>query len=189
MTNKTPQMHPDLPIAEWPFEDLLEQYTPLIGRYSSFVIAHHDRDDLSQELAILLHRCQQKFDPSKGVQFFFYFNQACKNQIAKIAAREKRRGAGLSVSLDQHMDTSNDERGDWVLSGLDLSDHALLPHDVSAALALLSPAARRFVDARLNGTPLHHVLTRQEVNNAKRELKDAFGHNFLGDRTPQAVSA
>lgn len=181
MTNKTPQMHPDLPIAEWPFEDLLTQYTPLIGRYSSFVIAHHDRDDLSQELAVLLHRCQQRFDPSKGVQFFFYFNQACKNQIAKIAAREKRKGAGMSVSLDAPR-SENAEPMDFV-------DHGLLPHDISAAVALLSPAARRFVDARLSGTPLHHVLTRQEVNNAKRELKDAFGHNFVGDKTPQAASA
>lgn len=179
MTTKTPQMHPNLPIAEWPFEDLLAQYTPLIGRYSSFVIANHGRDDLFQELSIKLLDCQRKFDPERGVQFFFYFNQACRNTIAKIAAREKRKGAGMNVSLDDHPDSE----------GMDFVDHGLLAHDISAAVATLSPVAKRFVDARLSGTPLHTVLSRQEVNNAKRELEAAFGHSFAGQKAVQTVSA
>ena len=181
MTNMKKSLHPDLPIADWPFEDLLKQFTPLIGRYSSFVIANHDRDDLSQELSIKLHDCQRKFDPTRGIQFFFYFNQACRNTIAKIAAREKRKGAGRSVSMDE----VNQDHA----QGMDFIDHGLLSQDISAAIALLSPAARRFVDARLSGTPLHHVLSRQEVNNAKRELTDAFERSFGGVRVPQEMPA
>ncbi len=49
-------LHPDLSIIDWPFEDLVKQFGPLLHKYSCYYIANHDYDDLRQELLVLLHR-------------------------------------------------------------------------------------------------------------------------------------
>lgn len=168
----TKSLHPDLPICEWPFEDLIKQFCPLLYRYSSYAIPNYEYDDLQQELLITLFRCQQGFtaDERAGIDrqhflFYHYFRRAATNRLGTINWRERKKH-GRNDPLSSFGADEDREPA--------IADHNLIGAEMRAELNGLSNSAKKFVRARLMGEPIYRSMKRREVREAKLELQKAL---------------
>ena len=67
------------------YEKLYEQYLPMIKGFSyKYKVNGYDREDIEQELAMVLHKCYQKFDAGKGTKFITYLQSSFFYHIAKL---------------------------------------------------------------------------------------------------------
>lgn len=80
--------------------DLVAQWEPKVQKISSttFIIGM-DRDDLAQELRIVLVKAAKKFDPTRGVSFHTYLHTAMMNTVRTLISQAQRRPT--INSLDQ----------------------------------------------------------------------------------------
>ena len=88
-----------------PYEDLLQQWKPLIYKFSRWNIGV-DPDDLYQELSIILYAAQQRYDPSRGASFGTYLYRALITRVRKlyqqVNKRKKRVPPSCIVPLEKH---------------------------------------------------------------------------------------
>ncbi|KKL07746.1 hypothetical protein LCGC14_2582930 [marine sediment metagenome] len=76
--------------TDFTYEQLEEQWGPLLERFCKRVDTSESREDILQELRIVLMRAQQKYDSSRGVKFVTYLWSACSNRIGNLyRARNK----------------------------------------------------------------------------------------------------
>lgn len=79
------------------FEELQLRLAPLINKYSRWVIPGNSREDLEQEIKLVIWRCQQSFDPSrikghegKASGFINFVIHAIENKFGKLRGREQK---------------------------------------------------------------------------------------------------
>ena len=72
--------------------DLVAQWEPKVQKISSstFIIGM-DRDDIAQELRIVLVKAAKKFDPTRGVLFHTYLHTAMMNTVRTLISQAQRR--------------------------------------------------------------------------------------------------
>lgn len=83
----------DVNVRDLAYEELFKQYGRLIYRYCAYMIPGLDRDDLFQELSMVLVRCQQLFNPdhARGAKFSTYFVNAMKWKLGNLRYRATKR--------------------------------------------------------------------------------------------------
>lgn len=76
--------------ADMTFEDYYHQYLPLVKKLSyKYKVYGLENEDIEQELLMVLDKCTQNFDDSKGTKFMTYFHSSCYYHI--ISLRKKNR--------------------------------------------------------------------------------------------------
>lgn len=71
------------------FDDLAGQLEPLIGKYSRWRIRGFEREDLRQEVLMVIWRCHGMYDPAKG-SFLNLVIRSIENKIEHLRARSVR---------------------------------------------------------------------------------------------------
>jgi len=86
-------------INEWELEEILLKYDPLIRNIAKYhKVATLDKEDVEQELRLVLLNCIKKFNPDKGVQFDTYFAHAALNKINELR-RQHRKNLSLNATM------------------------------------------------------------------------------------------
>lgn len=90
-----------------------------------------DRDDIKQELLIVLWRCVQNYDPDRGASFLTLFMGSARNHVIGLvrASNVQKRGKGRIATLSdeqfadavEHMRTEGSAE-DWALALMDLGE-------------------------------------------------------------------
>lgn len=82
------------------YEKYLLEYDETIKKLAkySYDIYGMDKDDLEQELRMVLLNCVDKFNPKKGVKFNTYFITACHNRVRRLQILAQRENL---ISLDK----------------------------------------------------------------------------------------
>lgn len=82
------------------YEEYLLEYDKTIKKLVkySYDVYGMDKDDLEQELRMVLLNCVDKFNHNKGVKFSTYFITACHNKIRRLQILAKRENL---TSLDK----------------------------------------------------------------------------------------
>lgn len=91
---------------EIPYEALESQWTPLLNRFARWGIAGIEREDLLQELRVVLWKAQQGYDPSQGVSFMTYLYTSCLHQMLNLRRRSQcklRCPEAIPLSLDEEV--------------------------------------------------------------------------------------
>ena len=87
MSNYTIKSNKTQDIRLIPYEELEKTWTPLLAMFSRMRVGGFmEREDLLQELRIVLYKCQQNYNPALGVSFKTFLFQACHNAIATLRA-------------------------------------------------------------------------------------------------------
>ena len=81
--------------------DLVLQWEPKIQKMlSNLFIVGMERDDIAQELRIVLLRTAKAFDPERGVLFHTYLHTALVNTIRTLISRAQKQLKLVPQSLD-----------------------------------------------------------------------------------------
>ena len=71
--------------------DFINQWEPIVQKISSTkFIKGMDRDDIAQELRIVLVKAAKKFDEARGVSFHTYLHTAMMNTIRTLISQAQR---------------------------------------------------------------------------------------------------
>jgi len=86
-------------INECELEKILLKYEPLIQNLAKYhKVATLDKEDVEQELRLVLIDCVKKFNSDKGIQFKTYFTRAALNKINKLR-RQHRKNLSLNTTM------------------------------------------------------------------------------------------
>ena len=70
--------------------ELYQEMLPTIKQLSAiYKVNGLDRDDLEQEFAIVLFKCNDNFDTTKGASFKTFFAASCKNKVKDFWRQNK----------------------------------------------------------------------------------------------------
>jgi len=89
------------------YEEYLLEYDETIKRLAkySYDIYGMDKDDLEQELRMVLLNCVDKFNHKKGVKFNTYFITACHNRVRRLQILANRENlTSLDKTNKKHYD-------------------------------------------------------------------------------------
>jgi RNA polymerase sigma factor (sigma-70 family) len=164
-------------------DELIKQWEPKVQRFvSNTYIPGFDRDDLAQELRIVIIKAAEKFDVSKQTSFHTYLHTSMVNTIRTLhtkSARRPRYMASLGAS-------ENSDSGDWESSGYDVADET---DDIEAVLDKidlevldLSDEESDYLIKRLTGfsnTEIGKGINGVSLYKIKRALKEKF-NNYYG---------
>lgn len=67
------------------------------------------KDDIAMEMYELLERCINKFDPSQGTDFLYYYNNACNRRVERILEYKENTAVINFLDLQDNMSDSNKE--------------------------------------------------------------------------------
>lgn len=81
--------------------ELLVEFDPMIKKFTkNWHITGYDRDDLAQELRLVLITCNNKFDPSFNTSFSTFYYKSAENRLRNIAKQVSRRPT-VAYSLNE----------------------------------------------------------------------------------------
>ena len=73
-------------------DDLIIQWEPKVQKMaSSASIVGMDRDDVAQELRLVIYKAAKKFDPGKNVSFHTYLHTSMVNTIRTLITKAQSR--------------------------------------------------------------------------------------------------
>ena len=164
-------------------DELIKQWEPKVQRFvSNTYIPGFDREDLAQELRIVIIKAAEKFDVAKKTSFHTYLHTSMVNTIRTLhtkSARRPRYVASLGAS-------ENSDSGDWECSGYEVADET---DDIEAVLDKidlevldLSDEESDYLVKRLTGfsnTEIGKGINGVSLYKIKRALKEKF-NNYYG---------
>lgn len=151
-------------ISSIPFETLEKQWTPLLHKFARWHIPGFTRDDLLQELRIVLLEAKQKYDADKGSFKTFLFRNCLNHMLNlhKFNERKKRVGKEIYISSD------------YVIVIPAIKDE-FEEADIRSTFTFLSPQAQILGNSILNGVSMKNCgLTRTQRKAALIELRETF---------------
>lgn len=83
------------------YDNLIDKVATLNPIYSPY----YEKEDLKQDLRMILVRCNNQFDPEMGVKFKSYFVTSCKHYIW-----DERRRHKADLSLDSYIELHGTQR-------------------------------------------------------------------------------
>jgi RNA polymerase sigma factor (sigma-70 family) len=164
-------------------DELIKQWEPKVQRFvNNTYIPGFDREDLAQELRIVIIKAAEKFDVAKKTSFHTYLHTSMVNTIRTLhtkSARRPRYVASLGAS-------ENSDSGDWEFSGYEVADET---DDIEAVLDKidlevldLSDEESDYLVKRLTGfsnTEIGKGINGVSLYKIKRALKEKF-NNYYG---------
>lgn len=115
---------------ECAFEVLFNRYRPIVWRWKRYAMRlYNDQDDYSQEAAICLLQCVNKFNDHGGASFGTYYSWSLYNQLCDAMRRsftQKRRANFHTASLQYQVM----EDGSYWQNQLESSDPFMQPEYV-----------------------------------------------------------
>ena len=101
---------------EWELEEILVKYDPLIQNLAKYnKVATLDKEDVEQELRLVLLNCVEKFNHDKGTQFKTYFTRAALNKINELR-RQHHKILSLNATMkngEEFIETISDNTDDF----------------------------------------------------------------------------
>jgi len=85
-------------------DKLLVEYEPIIEKVANMnpiYSPYFTKDDLMQEFMMILVRCNENYDPSRGASFKSYFIQSCKHYVWGERVKHKAEG-NLDDEIELH---------------------------------------------------------------------------------------
>jgi len=164
-------------------DELIKQWEPKVQRFvNNTYIPGFDREDLAQELRIVIIKAAEKFDASKKTSFHTYLHTSMVNTIRTLhtkSSRKPRYMASLGVA-------ENADPDDWGFSGYEVEDDT---DDIEAVLDKidlevldLSNEESDYLVKRLTGfsnTEIGKGINGVSLYKIKRSLKEKF-NNYYG---------
>lgn len=163
-------------------DELIKQWEPKVQRFvNNTYIPGFDREDLAQELRIVIIKAAEKFDVAKKTSFHTYLHTSMVNTIRTLhtkSARRPRYVASLGAS-------ENSDSGDWEFSGYEVADET---DDIEAVLDKidlevldLSDEESDYLVKRLTGfsnTEIGKGINGVSLYKIKRALKEKFNKYY-----------
>lgn len=146
---------------------IIQQWEPQIHKIlQTWFIPGMDKEDLVQELRIVIIKCAKKFDDSRGVKFHTYLYNAFKNYLGILKHKNKMN------SLIDTYDEFPQEAGKFFTLYEDESDEEIESHIQAANLSLVESF---LLDVFLCGYKFSEILAISEspkiLKNARKTLK------------------
>ena len=164
-------------------DELIKQWEPKVQRFvSNTYIPGFDREDLAQELRIVIIKAAEKFDVAKQTSFHTYLHTSMVNTIRTLHTKSARRPRYMvSLGVSENFDSS-----DWEFSGYEVADET---DDIEAVLDKidlevldLSDEESDYLIKRLTGfsnTEIGKGINGVSLYKIKRALKEKF-NNYYG---------
>ena len=167
-------------VSNHSFEELLEQYGRLMHKYCAYSIDGFSRDDIYQELCIVLVKCQKQYDPTheSTAKFSTYFVSAMRWKMQHLMYRATKRMGVWQSMLDLG---DEDEQARALESVID--PHAELDlNEMMFKLDLLQlPAKMQDRCQQIMNMRRRKVVLRARDDELVRETKVALvGYNTTG---------
>ena len=163
--------------------ELVLQWEPKIQKMVSNVfVVGMDRDDIAQELRIVLLRTANAFDPDRGVLFHTYLHTALVNTIRTLISRAQKQLKLVPQSLDITYEDSG-------LQSTELMNALIDPTDNEGEIEFLDwlhsqeldDNEQLFIDLRLEGLTMEEITedlgeSSYKVRQTLRERFTALGY-------------
>ena len=160
-------------------DDLVLQWEPKIQKMLSNVfVVGMDRDDIAQELRIVLLRTANAFDPERGVLFHTYLHTSLVNTIRTLISRAQRQLKLVPQSLDITYEDSG-------LQSSELMNALIDPTDNEAEIEFLdwlhaqelNDNERLFIDLRLEGLTMEEIT--EDLNESSYKVRQNLRDKFM----------
>ena len=141
-------------------DQLIEQWEPKVQKMASSVsIAGMDRDDLTQELRLVIYKAAKKFDADKNVSFHTYLHTSMVNTIrtliTKAQSRLKRQPQITYFFESDETFPVNDE---LFVDQSPVFDNILFHHEFNSIN--FTYLERKYIENKLNGYNNKEIYTR-----------------------------
>ena len=159
-------------------DELVLQWEPKIQKMVSNVfIVGMDRDDIAQELRIVLLRTATAFDPDRGVLFHTYLHTALVNTIRTLISRAQKQLKLVPQSLDITYEDSG-------LQSTELMEALIDPTDTEGEIEFLDWLHSQelgcneqlFIELRLEGLTMEEITEDlgESSYKVRQTLRDRF---------------
>ena len=159
-------------------DDLVLQWEPKIQKMLSNVfVVGMDRDDIAQELRIVLLRTANAFDPERGVLFHTYLHTSLVNTIRTLISRAQRQLKLVPQSLDITYEDSGLQSSELMNALIDPTDNEAESEFLDWLHAQeLNDNERLFIDLRLEGLTMEEITEDLSESSYKvrQNLRDKF---------------
>ncbi len=167
------------------YEKLERQWSPLLNKFASWRIPGMDRDDLMQEMRIVLFNAEKNYKPVGRAKFLTFLYTACLNTALKLLYKagggsRPRKSTVPQALIDPLCDG---EHGDGVACSWCAAQQGVLATDDLSVVDLLSGStleARTVAGLILSGETsrrswVNFGLTGKQIQNGATELKTLLG--------------
>lgn len=93
------------------FDELVKKYKSLLWKFAYEVkLKGIEPEDIYQELLMVLHKCNESFDPKRGVRFISYLYPYLRNRVYTIISNETQKSKvpyNAFSSLIKHVDSKS----------------------------------------------------------------------------------
>ena len=158
-------------INNTPFTEFEAQWGGMLNKFAGWNDFGMEREDILQELRIVLYRAQQQYDPQRGVKLSTYLYRAFLNRTKKM----RDRALGKTVKRQVPFSTMS------TLEGLDMLDQEDIL-DETIATSQLNDDGTRLAKLIIDGYGWKEWLSKmtpKAINTGladiKRQLKGATG--------------
>ena len=165
--------------------ELILQWEPKIQKMVSTVfVVGMDREDIAQELRIVLMRTAKAFDPERGVLFHTYLHTALVNTIRTLISRAQKQLKLVPQSLDILYEDTGLQSTDIIEALTDPTEQEeLLELDDWLYSQNLEENELLFIQLRLEGLTMEEITEDLEesaykVRQTLREKFSALGYGY-----------
>jgi len=144
-----------LDVSTMTHEELEMRYAALLNKFANWPIKGIDREDMMQELRLVLHKAHKKFDSSRGTQFITYLYSAFRTTMYWHHERKSTKAQIVSLENTEALNIQAPE------------DNSLFE-----LIGLASPQVRALAYNILNDLNWRELITDEEMNNTLEELVD-----------------
>ena len=159
--------------------ELVLQWDPKIQKMVSNVfVVGMDRDDIAQELRIVLLRTANAFDPERGVLFHTYLHTALVNTIRTLISRAQKQLQLEIQSLDIIHEDSSLQSSAVIKALIDPTDHESEVEFLDwLSSQKLAANEHLFLELRLEGLTMEEIT--EDLGESSYKVRQSLREKFL----------
>jgi len=159
--------------------ELILQWEPKIQKMVSTVfVVGMDRDDIAQELRIVLMRTANAFDPERGVLFHTYLHTALLNTIRTLISRAQKQLKLVPQSLDILYDDTGLQSTDIIEALTDPTDHeSRIDFDDWLDNQKFDKNEYLFLELRLEGLTMEEIT--EDLGESSYKVRQGLREKFI----------
>jgi len=174
-------------------DNLITQWEPKIqGLVNKYYVSGMDKDDLIQELRMVLMRCAEKYDSSKSTATFHtYVHRGMINTLITLINKATKRPEVVSFDKTFISATENDQNPNELQKALedpnseDFSNLLLLDDILSEENEIFSEKEKVFISSRVDGLTMEEISEDlgESSYRVRQNLKDRLKAYLDGKKT------
>ena len=159
--------------------ELILQWEPKIQKMVSTVfVVGMDREDIAQELRIVLMRTAKAFDPERGVLFHTYLHTALLNTIRTLISRAQKQLKLVPQSLDILYEDTGLQSTDIIEALTDPTDHeSRIDFDDWLDTQEFDKNEYLFLELRLEGLTMEEIT--EDLGESSYKVRQSLREKFI----------